>query len=174
MWIFASIFGVGFVILLFNLIFGGDADADADVDAIDDIDGSSGPSIFSLKMVSMLAVGFGSVGFGMRATTEASMLQSSLAGIGGALVVGIVGYLILKVFYASQYNSTITDNDIIGATANLIDAIPENGLGQVACILRGREVTYRARTADGKSVSRDIPVRIVNKTGDTVTVEPTN
>jgi len=170
MWIFASIFGVGFLILLFNLIFGGDGDAD--VDAADDIGGSSGPSIFSLKMVSMLAVGFGSVGFGMRATTDASMLQSSLAGIGGALVVGVVGYLILKMFYASQYSSTITDEDIISATANLIDAIPENGLGQVACILRGREVTYRARTADGQPVSRDIPVRILRKTGDTVTVEP--
>jgi membrane-bound ClpP family serine protease len=169
--IFATIFGIGFLILIMSLLFGGDADTDADV--VDDTPGAGhGPSIFSVKMVALFAVGFGAVGFGMRATTEASMMMSSLGGLGGAVVVGIAGYLILRGLYASQASSTITSADIIGKTANLVDAIAEGSNGQISCVLRGREVTFLARSKDGQSIERGVPVRVVGKVGSIVTVEP--
>lgn len=169
--IFATIFGVGFVVLLFSLIFGGDAEVEADV-GVDADTGSGGPNIFSVRMVAMLMVGFGAVGFGTRASTDATMFISSMAGVGGAIVVGVIGYVIIRAFYASQESSTITENDIMGRTANLIDAITEGGTGQVACIVRGREITYLARSKDGNAINRGVPVRIVSKAGNTVTVEP--
>ncbi|MEE9553822.1 MAG: NfeD family protein [candidate division Zixibacteria bacterium] len=164
--IFATIFGVGFLILIFSLIFGHDIDADVDADV------EGGPSIFSVKIISLLMVGFGALSFGVRATTEATMFISSMAGVGGALVVGGIGYAIIRVFYASQASSTITDRDIIGSIATLIDAIPENGNGQVSVVLRGREITFLARSKDNSSINRGNPVRILSKSGNIVTVEP--
>ena len=169
--IFATIFGIGFLILIMNLLFGGDADTDGDV--VDDTPGAGhGPSIFSMKMLALFAVGFGAVGFGMRATTDASMMMSSTAGLGGALVVGILGYLILRALYSSQASSTITSEDIIGEIANLVDAISEGGNGQISCVLRGRAVTFLARSKDGQSIERGVPVRVIGKVGSIVTVEP--
>jgi membrane-bound ClpP family serine protease len=166
--IFATVFGVGFLLLIVSLIFGHDTDIHADTDF--DADGH-GPSVFSVKMLSLLMVGFGATGFGVDATTDASVFQSSMAGIAGAAVLGGAGYLIIKMFYRSQESSTISDQDIIGQTASLIDAIGSTGNGQIACVVRGREITFLARSSDGKSISRGTPVRIISKAGNIVTVE---
>ena len=116
-------------------------------------------------------VGFGAVGFGVSATTEASMFVASLAGMGGALVVGVLGYMVIRAFYSSQSSSTIMERDIIGATANVIDTIGAGGTGQIVCVVRGREITYLARAKDGRKIARGLPVRVVAKVGNTVTVE---
>jgi membrane protein implicated in regulation of membrane protease activity len=171
--IFATIFGVGFVILIVSLLSGGDAGhgIDAGVDADTDL-GHIGPGIISVKMIALVMIGFGAFSFGVRSTTEASMFLSSMAGVGGAIVIGFFGYLIIRGFYSSQASSTISEQDIIGASANLIDAIPKGGLGQVACILRGREITYMARSRDGRAIGRGTIVRIIGKSGNSVIVEP--
>ena len=169
--VFATIFGVGFLVLILSMIFGHDTDIDMDAHVGDLDSGTSGPSIFSPKMIALLMVGFGAFGFGYRATTDASMFHSSMAGIGGAAILGIVGYLIIRAFYASQESSTISDNDIIGQHANIIDEIQKDSNGQVACVIRGREITFLARTADGSGIAKGHPVRIISKTGNVVTVE---
>lgn len=171
--IFATIFGVGFLILILSLIFGGDTDADADVDFDGaDFDGHSGPSVFSVKMLALFMVGFGSVGFGVTTTTEWTMFQASMAGLGGAAAVGLAGYLILRLFYASQVSSTITSQDLLGTTANTTDAITDEGYGQITCSVRGRPITFLARSRDGGTIPRRTPVRIVSKSGNVVTVVP--
>jgi membrane-bound ClpP family serine protease len=171
MLIFASIFGVGFVILIISLIFGHDADVDGGMDMGHDVGGDvHGPSVFSIKMIALLMVGFGAVGFGMRATTELSMFQSSLAGVGGAIAVGAIGYIILRMFYSSQASSTVSDDDIVGTEGNLIDAIDHDQNGQIVCIVRGREITFLARSHDSQSIRRGAPVRIIAKAGSIVTV----
>jgi membrane-bound ClpP family serine protease len=167
--VFATIFAVGFLLLIFNLIFGSDV-AD-DIDAGDVGDAGEGPSVFSLKMLALLMVGFGSVGFGVTATTEASMFVASAAGIGGAIVVGVLGYVIIRAFYSSQASSTITAQDIVDSEGNLIDGIGEGGVGQVVCVVRGREITYLARSRDGKAINRGAAVKVIAKVGNTVTVE---
>lgn len=169
--IFATIFGVGFLILLFSVLFGGDADADVDADGDFGDDVGHGPNFFSFKMLALFMVGFGAVGFGVRTTTDWSYFQASLAGVGGAVVVGLLGWLILRIFYTSQASSTIQDHDIVGTTANVIDAISGSEYGQIACIIRGREITFLARSQDGSTIARNSPVRIVRKDGNVVTVE---
>jgi len=167
--IFATIFGVGFLVLIFSLIFGHDVDGDIDHDFDHP---EAGPSIFSVKMIALLMVGFGSMSFGIRATTDASMLVASMAGVGGAAVIGGIGYFIIRAFYSSQASSTITDSDIIGCIATLIDAIPENGNGQISCMLRGREITFLARSKSGQAIARGNTVKVISKAGNIVTVEP--
>lgn len=169
MLIFATIFGIGFTILIFSLIFGHDVEADADIDG--DVDSGNGPSIFSVKMIALLMVGFGALSFGVRATSDATMLVSSMAGVGGAAAVGAIGYFIIRAFYTSQTSSTITDRDIIGSLATLIDTIPENGNGQVSCVIRGREITFLARSQNGKKIERGTPVKVLSKTANMVVVE---
>jgi len=166
--IFATIFGIGFLILVISLIFGTDHDFDVDADA----DAGHGHGIFSVKLVALLLVGFGATGFGARSTTDWSMFKCSMAGVGGAAIVGLIGWVILRAFYASQESSTVNDEDIIGQTANLIDAIGENQNGQIACIIRGREFTFLARSTDGKAIKRGTPVKIIAKTASVVTVQP--
>jgi membrane-bound ClpP family serine protease len=169
MLIFVSIFAVGFVILLLSMIFGhdGNVGADADADGMD-----HGPNIFSVKMLSLILVGFGAGGFGLRASTEASMFVSSMAGVGGSVIVGAFGYFILRTFYRSQASSTIVDQDIVGCEGNLIDGIAQDGRGQISCIIRGREITFLARSRDGSPIKRGAAVKIVGKTASVVTVEP--
>ena len=166
---FTTIFGIGFLVLIFSLIFGHDSEIDVDPGDIDA--GTSGPSIFSVKMIALLMVGFGATGFGFRATSDYSMFQSSMAGIGGAGVMGIIGYLIIRAFYTSQESSTINDNDLIGHSANIIDAIGEGSNGQISCVIRGREITFLARTEDGSSIAKGNSVTIVSKIGNIVTVK---
>lgn len=167
--IFATIFGVGFLILIINLIFGGDGDADMDADGP-----AGGPNIFSFRILSLLMVGFGAIGFGTRSTTEWSMFACSMAGIGGAVITGTIGYFILRAFYSSQATSLIEDSDVVGQMANLIDSIGENSNGQIACVIRGREITFLARSQDGKPIDKSKPVKIVSMTGNIVTVVPVN
>ena len=173
---FASIFGFGFAILLISLFFGQDVDADVDVDVDVDVDGDvgHGPSIFSVKMAALLMVGFGATGFGFRATTDFSMFQSSLAGFVGALILSSIGYFILRMFYASQASSTISDRDIVGQKGNLIDRIEGNQNGQISCFIAGREFTFLARSTNGESIDKGAIVRITDKTGNIVSVEKIN
>ncbi len=167
MMIFVSIFAVGFVILILSMIFGHDGDVDVDADGLD-----HGPSIFSVKLIALIMVGFGAGGFGLRATTEYGMFAASMTGVGGSIVVGLLGYLILRTFHRSQASSTIVDQDIVGSDANLLDGIDGDGRGQVSCVLRGREITFLARSRDGQSIKRGTPVKIISKTATVVTVEP--
>ena len=167
--LFATIFGVGFVLLIASLFFGGDG-FDADMDH--DIGHVDGPSIFSFRVISLLMVGFGAFAFGVRATTEASMFASSMSGVGGALVVGIIGYLIIRAFYSRQAGATIQSQQIVGQHGVLIDAIPVGGRGQVGLMIQGREYTFLARTADGGALGRDDRVRVVSFVGNIVVVEP--
>ena len=166
MLVFVSIFAVGFAILLLSMIFGHDGDVEVDADGLD-----HGPSIFSIKLIALIMVGFGAGGFGLRATTDAGMFAASMTGVGGSVVVGLVGYLILRAFYRNQASSTIVDKDIVGCNGNLLDGIDGDGRGQVSCVLRGREITFLARSQDGQSIKRGSPVKIISKTANVVTVE---
>ncbi|MFH1699299.1 MAG: NfeD family protein [Candidatus Zixiibacteriota bacterium] len=168
MLIFATIFGIGFLILILSLLFGHDHDIDAD--ASGDLDSADHPSVFSVKVVALFMVGFGSVGFGLRTTTDWTMIASSMGGVAGAIVVAGIGYVIIRAFYASSESSTINDRDVIGQTANVIDAIDGNNYGQITCIVRGREITFLARTDDGEVIARGAPVKIVSKSGNVVSV----
>ncbi len=172
MLLFATIGILGFAILLVSLLFGHDQDHDfsgTDHDALSDGDG--GPSIFSMKMLAIAMVGFGVTGFGVIAGTDWTMLVASLFGMGGAAVMGLIGFTIIKSVWRQQASSTITRADIIGAMGRLIDAIPAGGVGQIACSVRGREDTYMARTKDGHTIPLGSTVRIVDKVGQHVIVE---
>lgn len=172
MLLFATIGILGFAILLISLLFGHDQDHDfADQDHSGSADSDSGPSIFSVKMFAIEMVGFGVTGFGIMAGTDWSMLVASVFGLGGAAIMGLLGYAVISSIWKQQASSTITRSDIIGAVGRLIDAVPQDGVGQVACSVRGREDTYMARTKDGHSIPLGRTVKIVDKIGQHVIVE---
>lgn len=170
MLLFATIGILGFAILLISLFFSHDHDfSSPDNDIISDGDG--GPSIFSVKILAIAMVGFGVTGFGIIAGTNFTMVMASLFGIGGALVMGIIGFTIIKTIWKQQASSTITRSDIIGSVGRLIDAIPANGVGQIACSVRGREETFMAQTKNGQAIPLGHTVKIIDKVGQHVIVE---
>lgn len=116
-------------------------------------------------------VGFGGTGFGFQTGTDWSTAMVTLAACGGAFVMGALGYLIIKSFWTQQTSSTIKAADIIGCTGRLIDAIPQNGIGQVEYPVRGRQDTSLARTSDGHAIPVGRTVKIVEKSGQHVIVE---
>lgn len=170
--IFATVFGVGFAILIISLIFGGHGDVHVDIGHDAHFGSGEGPSIFSFRIIALLMVGFGAVGFGCRATTDMSMFKASLVGIVGALGVSVIGYLILRMFYANQGTLVVSDSQILGQQGNVIDAIADNGLGQIACVIAGREITFLARSEDNHPIAKNALVRITGKSGNIVTVAP--
>jgi len=172
MLIFATVFGIGFLLLIISALFGGDGDIDVDTDAVD-LDTDHGPGFLNMKMLSVAMVGFGATGFAFRATTDFTMMQSSMAGLGGAVVMGILGYFILRAFYTAQGSSIVSREEVIGSQGHLIDAIPEKGNGQISCVVKGREITFLARSASGEPIPRGTPVEVIAKSGSVVTVRPT-
>ena len=169
---FIIIGGLGFLILLISAVFGHDHDHDfADHDHDGMHDGDKGPSVFSIKMFAIAMVGFGGTGFGFQTGTDWPTSLVTLAACGGALVMGALGYVIIKSFWGQQTSSTVKASDIIGCTGRLVDAIPQNGVGQVECPVRGRQDMFLARTNDGHAIASGRTVKIIEKSGQHVIVE---
>jgi membrane-bound ClpP family serine protease len=164
---------VGFVVLFLVLITGGDHDVEHEVDVgheIDTGDIDHGPSLISIKMLCLIAIGFGVAG-AIAKYNGGNITTSSIWGIGGAAVLGAIGYFLLGIFYRSQASSTITDRDYLGITGRLTVGIPEGGKGQMICVLGGRTFTLTAQSKNEEEIAVNSAVKVVEKIGDTVIVE---
>jgi len=166
----------GAIICGASLIFGGD-DADLGVDHhleighSHDSDGhDQGPGVLSIRGLSMLATGFGGFGFLAFHYTK-KPLFASLVGLASGLLFAFLGLLILRVLLRQESNSLIGMSAIIGSVGIVTVSIPENGLGEVALTVEGRQLT-RMATAEGNAIRHGTSVRVLNSSGSTVVVAP--
>ena len=171
--IFLGIAALGFLFLLVSFVFG-EAFGHGGIGGHDglphDVQGDAhGVSIFSTRILSVFITafgGFGAIGIHLGYRIEISTI---LGLIGGAIFGGII-YLFASFLYGQQASSDIRVSELIGRTAQVTVAIPENGLGQIRCSLGESVVEKIARTEDGGAIPVNTSVRIESVVGETVLV----
>jgi membrane protein implicated in regulation of membrane protease activity len=128
-----------------------------------------GPSPFSLRTLSMFAVGFGAgglMGKGLGMSDPVSLVPASGMAFAGAATM----WLCLRFLYGAQGSSSIRAKDYLGLVGRVIIAIPEGKPGQVALIVKGQRMNVPARSEDGFPVRANAEVEVLGKEGGTVVV----
>jgi membrane protein implicated in regulation of membrane protease activity len=174
--IFLGIASIGFLFLLVSFIFGeifghldfGGHDADLHGDGHD-----AGVSFFSTRVLSVFITafgGFGAIGIHLGYSIEAS----TGLGMAGGLVFGMLIYLFASFLFSQQASSEVRVQDMVGKTAQVFVAIPQDGLGQVRCTLGDCVVEKIARSQDGAPIPLNALVTIESLVGETCLVRRVN
>ena len=190
MLIFAAIcIGCALFFIVSMILGGGDADSDfrgADLgheglEGGGDVAHSGGdvsqhdvtgiPKVFSIRVIMLFGMGFGAIGAITR-YAGASMAYSSLYGFLSGIVFGAVGYFFFRMIFHQQASTPMISGSLAGTTAEVITAIPANGLGQVlASDNYGRNIYLAARSEDGLAIPAITSVTIISFSGSTVIVK---
>jgi len=171
--VFLGIAALGFLFLLVSFVFGeafGHGSLDAHDAAPHDVHGDAhGVSIFSTRILSVFITafgGFGAIGIHLGYRIEVS----TVIGLVGGVVFGGLIYMFASFLYSQQASSDIRVSELIGRTAQVTVAIPQDGLGQIRCALGESVVDKIARTEDGGAIPVNTSVRIESVVGETVLV----
>ncbi len=179
MLVFLILACVGVVFLLVSALVGGDHDVSADhefhfehgYEAAAGHEGGGGPSPFSMRIISLFVTAFGALG-AIGRYYGASYFISSLSGLAGGVLVGGIGYQMMRFFWKQQATSTVCSEDLINSSAEVKTAIPGSGIGQVSLVVKNQLRYMPARSKDGKTIEEGVIVKITAcPGGDTVVVE---
>ncbi|OGF58400.1 MAG: hypothetical protein A2Y62_15040 [Candidatus Fischerbacteria bacterium RBG_13_37_8] len=185
MLIFAAIcFGCA-LFFIGSLFFGnGDADSDfhgADVDS-GDIGGdhdvaaadhhfADSPKVLSLRILMLFGMGFGAAG-AIASYYDSSMIASSAWGFFSGIVLAALGWFILRIFFQQQASTPMTTGSLVGKSAEVIVAIPANGLGQILSSDNyNRNVYLSARSESNEPIPLNTMVEIVSISGNSAVVK---
>ena len=144
MTIFLAIGGLGFLFLLASLIIGDIFDA--------------------------IGFEFGAIGVSL----GSGVLMSSFFGILGGAFFGALVFYFGRFLYRQQSSSSVSEEDLIGRSAQVVVGIPPNQIGQITCRVGEERVEKLARTRDGAEIKAGAIVRIESITGDAVIVSVDN
>lgn len=166
--LFAIIGGVGFIFLLASLIlgdifelFGGDADLGGD---------GADFGLFDSRVIAVFVTAFG--GFGTIGVWMGwGAVGSSLFGLFGGVVFGGVVSAFGRFLISQQASSSVTDNDLVGRTAQVTVAIKPGELGQISAKIGDERVEKLARTNGDSEIKPGTIVKVVTIAGDSVLVE---
>ncbi len=164
MTIFLAIGGLGFLFLLISLIVGDVFDMlgfqfDLTLDASHDF------GLFDSRVIAIFLTAFG--GFGaIGAALGYGAAVSSVFGILGGVAFGALVFYFGRFLYRQQASSSVTEEDLIGRTAQVVVGIPANQVGQIACRIGEERVEKIARTRDGAAIKAGETVYIEEITGE--------
>jgi len=164
--------GLGYAIIIgiSGHIFGGDG-----VDHHMDVGTDLPVSPLSPTVISTFLTGFG--GGGLLANSYFQMPIGKgvvVALLTGALLSGGTFAALSLLFKQTQAGSEFMTQDMVGKTVQVITPIPENGTGEIAFVVKGTRVNGSARTQDGKPISRNAVVTIVQVVGNVYYVKMEN
>lgn len=167
--LFAIIGGIGFVFLLISLVvgdifetFGGGAD----------LGGDSGVD-FGFLDSRVLAVfitafgGFGAIGVQM----GYGAVAASVIGLFGGVIFGGIVSLFGRFLIGQQSSSSVTDDDLIGRSAQVAVAIKAGEVGQISIRIGDERIDRVARSRDGEEIKAGTIVKVAAVAGDSVIVE---
>lgn len=167
--LFAIIGGVGFVFLLISLVVGDLFEAIGF-----DLDGGASGTDFGLLDSRVLAVfltAFG--GFGVIAVQNGfGAVAASIAGLLGGVVFAAVVSVFGRFLIGQQASSTVTDEDLVGRTAQVTVAIKPGAIGQITAKIGDERVERIARAKDGAEIATGSIVKVDAVIGDAVIVVP--
>jgi membrane protein implicated in regulation of membrane protease activity len=167
--LFAIIGGVGFVFLLVSLVVG-------DVfDAVGlDLDSGGHGTDFGLldsRVIAVFLTAFG--GFGVIAVQNGfGAVGSSIAGLIGGVIFAAVVSVFGRFLIGQQASSSVTDEDLIGRTAQVTVAIKPGTVGQITAKIGDERVERIARAKDGSELAVGTIVKVDAVIGDSIIVVP--
>lgn len=170
MTIFLVIGGLGFLFLLISLIVGDIFDA---FGANLSLDTSHDFGIFDSRVIAVFLTAFGGFGaIGAQLGWGAGF--GSLFGLLGGVFFGAIVFYFGKLLYSQQSSSSVTAEDLIGRTAQVVVNIKPNQLGQISCNIGEERVEKLARTTSGEELRAGQLVRIDSIGSDSVIVSVEN
>ena len=180
--LYFACFVVGFIYALMSSVlshlFGADGDHGGDVGHGDIGHGDVGHGevslpILSPSIIAAFVTGFGGTGILVSYLTEWPVVSGVMAAVVGGLFLAGSAFGLLTLLYShTQGGSEYQTSELIGASAEVISAIPQNGFGEIAYEARGSRVNAAARTMDGRPVAKHEHVQIVKIVGSTHFVKP--
>jgi membrane protein implicated in regulation of membrane protease activity len=171
MLIFFAIAIAGFIIVGGGALFGhGDghdighgADHAGDHDAV--------VSVFSPRVIGTFIMGFGAGGT-IAVYSGTSTMAASLAGVGVGFLLGLVMYLITRMFYSEQSTTVVRIEETVGRIGIVTVPIDAGSVGKVEVQIGDLRRDFLARAADRtKSLARGQSVRVTAHLGSELTVE---
>jgi len=132
----------------------GDFDAGAVVDAHGGESVALGP--ISPTTISMFITSFGAVGYLALVYFKLAdwYLHLPLATAAGFGMAALIFWVLYKVFQVTVSSSEVIVQSLPGTQAEVIVAIPEEGLGEIAYTARGSRYNAPARSKDGKAIKQ--------------------
>lgn len=180
MLVYAAIGAVGFLLLLFMLIFGemggdhelpgGDVDAGGFDAGHADIGSEGGPSVFSLRIMSAFLTAFG-VGGVVARFLDLSHIAASAIGVAAGVVLAGIVYQFARILFSQQASSEVQMATLVGQTAQVAIGIPRAGVGQVTLVAGGERMMQIARSRDGEPIPSGADVIITAVSGEAVIVD---
>ncbi len=168
--------GFGFALLsaLMSGVFSGGAEAH--VGAGHDVHVTAGDSVhfplLSPVTLSMFISSFGGSGYIYKHALHLDpLVHVALAAITACGIALAVAWGLYKIFQLTQGSSEANVADLIGIEAEVITAIPAEGLGEIAYTAKQARYSAPARTNDGKALGPHTIVKIVRILGGTYIVE---
>lgn len=157
--IFLIIGVVGAVLLLISLLLDGIFDA---------LDFGDGP--LSLTSIAAFTAIFGFTAFASVGAGVATPIAALLGGLAG-VVGGAAAWWLSRLIKGAESTTAVSGDELVGATAAVVLAIPASGLGEVALTRHGERVSLAASAE--VPIARGEAVRIVQViTSTSVRVEP--
>ena len=169
--VFLAIAAVGFVFLLISLVFGGLFEHFEFGHDIGHDLGHGGPGFFSVRGIAVFVTAFGGVG-AIGTYRGYGVFASSGFGFISGIAVATIVYFFARFLYGQQATSTTTSADLVGRTAQVSVGIPENGVGQVRCLVGEIMVDKIARSRAGHAIAYSSLVKIEEIVGESVIVSP--
>jgi membrane protein implicated in regulation of membrane protease activity len=165
--IYLIVAGVGAIFMIVSLFFGNDGEVSAETEV------GGGPGFFSLRALAVFLTAFGAIGavaHNYFPPAKGTALISSLLGVMGGVIMSLVYVMAMRMVYSQEASSLVADRDLVGVEGRVTVAIPENGLGEVSCLIGGHVTRRMARAR--QALPEGTVVRIKEVYGDTVVVEP--
>ena len=164
--IFLIIGGIGFLFLLASLVIGDIFEA---VGFDLNLDASSDFGVFDSRVIAVFLTAFGLFG-AIGAALGWNALGSSIFGLLGGFIFGAVIFYFGKFLYSQQSTSSVSPEELIGRTAQVIVGIKPNQVGQISCLVGEERVEKLARAASGEEIKAGQTVRIESVGSDAVLV----
>ncbi|HKS16045.1 MAG TPA: hypothetical protein VJU16_01975 [Planctomycetota bacterium] len=171
-------FFVGFGFALLSALLSGafSGGAEAHVGAGHDIHVTAGDTVhfplLSPVTLAMFISSFGGAGYIYKHALGLPVVSHVVLAAATACAIALaVAWLLYKIFKLTQGSSEAHVADLIGIDAEVITAIPAEGLGEIAYTAKQAHYSAPARTVDGKALGPHTPVKIVKILGGTYIVE---
>lgn len=166
--LFVVIGGIGFLFLLASLVLGDIFEmfgASADL-------GDSGVDFGFLdsRVIAVFITAFG--GFGAIGVQMGfGAVAASLTGLLGGVIFGGVVSLFGRFLIGQQSSSSVTDNDLIGRSAQVAVTIKPGEVGQISIRIGDERIEKIARSAGAEEIRSGTLVKVSAIAGDSVIVE---